>query len=566
MPLIIIVIIYHLYWLSQLAGPVASGGGGSLFAPLAVYDMTTISGSTLTDISGNGRDGTLHGATTVAGGITCNASSDWIGIPGSLGNSNFTVIVVAKSNAGDSNYMWAEAKSGEGTPGTTSINLSAKSHQAIRDQSGNNIDVSVVPFTYDSAYFAYYFTRTSSTTATWGVINSGYSASGTGSGVSIASTDLGSLCAQDVGASRRNFWGGTIAYVAIYNRALNTAALNGVYEQLRVRLLPRGVLLSPLLGSLASGPVWQRQGEVITKTIAIDTSVLQEPRALYESGCQILSSPCFKMWYDSAGSGEVYAESADGLTWTKRTTVLNLPGGIQHIGIAHVGSTYYAYLPNAGLDCYTSSDGGITWALTLVHCLTYANGTNSPVNVHVFMDGAVCRLSAEAAGWGYGGGTYGWGMATSTDCLHWVWGPNNPVMKYGLNWSDVLSVSSPMIFKLGQTFWAWGHENGSGSNLARAVCAAWDGPCEFYPQVWTFQRGSTDEGGPGFAADSQVADQCPVEVSGLAACTALGASTCTYMFYDAFPDQQHATIKLAIAPMPMSQLITTNEGMTSTTP
>src|SRR5690242_13126194 len=59
----------------------------------AAYDMVTISGSTLTDVSGHGKDGTISGAASVAAGLTLNGSSDFVGIPAEISNSDFTVLV-----------------------------------------------------------------------------------------------------------------------------------------------------------------------------------------------------------------------------------------------------------------------------------------------------------------------------------------------------------------------------------------------------------------------------------------------------------------------------------------
>src|SRR5271154_2924280 len=121
---------------------------------------------------------------------------------------------------------------------------------------------------------------------------------------------------------------------------------------------------------------WQDQGTVIP---AVNSDQPEQPNVIYEGNSQ-MGNPgnVFKMWF-TAGAisapgliGLCYAESLDGLSWTRYSSnpvLSNVYGG----RVFKYGSTYYCYTSiggaNTHIASYTSSDG-ISWSLGNSQTLT----------------------------------------------------------------------------------------------------------------------------------------------------------------------------------------------------
>src|SRR5271168_4394954 len=112
--------------------------------------------------------------------------------------------------------------------------------------------------------------------------------------------------------------------------------------------------------------VWANQGTVIP---AVGGDAPEQPNVIFEGNAKILSGNVFKMWFTTGPAGSPiginYAESSDGVTWTRYSSNPVLPsrwGG----RVFKNGSTYYLYtstgIQGTAIEAYTSPDG-ITWTL-----------------------------------------------------------------------------------------------------------------------------------------------------------------------------------------------------------
>ena len=193
--------------------------------------------------------------------------------------------------------------------------------------------------------------------------------------------------------------------------------------------------------------IWQKQGipaglvPIVADFTSSGTGMATCSKILYEGGSQLGlgAGNVYKMWFAgqqpaaaNAGGNIGYAESLDGLTWTRRSTpVLN---GYVSPGIWKSGSTYYMLaqpITGYGTSPYavlTSSDG-ITWALQ--------NASGIPLGTGGAWDSGVIYGATQVAiigGTWYAlyyasnGGVYSTGLATSGDGITWTKYGSNPVV------------------------------------------------------------------------------------------------------------------------------------------
>ena len=182
---------------------------------------------------------------------------------------------------------------------------------------------------------------------------------------------------------------------------------------------------------------WTRQGTIFSATETWEQSTVMEPNVIYEGNPQILTAAhVFKMWYSGGwvASALGYAESTDGVTWTKYASNPILTDA-QHTCVIKVDGVYYLYSNkqssgNAQIDLYTSTDG-IHFTLDTASVLAIGG-------VGTWDHGAVgnCRVWREATNqWkmlydaAASGGVvvYRVGLATSTDGRTWTKSGSNPV-------------------------------------------------------------------------------------------------------------------------------------------
>jgi hypothetical protein len=313
-----------------------------------------------------------------------------------------------------------------------------------------------------------------------------------------------------------------------------------------------GTIIDPTIIDAAAYPlpsVWARQ-VAITPTLAGESTAVQEPTVIYEAtGCTLVANPCFKMWYTGGLSPQniYYAESPDGISWTKRSTaVLN---GHRGSYLLKNGSTYYLYACSGTtqIDLYTASDG-ITFTLDTAGTMTATGIEINFGNLAVIIDGSTWRMAYE----GHWTGTAGWSMgaASSTDGRTWTRDVGNPLITFG--------GQGPALYKaLNGTFWMWAHCCGGlpsdGVRYSSPDFHTWiRNPPGINPQPnqsdgATLPRITADEG-VGLST-GQVADQSLVQINGK-----------VYDYYTASADgTTNFKIKVAIANLTLEQLITTSE-------
>lgn len=522
------------------------------------YDMTTLGGggTTLTDLSGNGRNGTLHGTTPGAKGITFNGTSDYISIPTVVANADFTAMVflstVNNTGTGYDGVAWGE----ENNAGSTSLQLSTDGSTTSRIITGNGSGGANFSFfagnsiSFNTDYLCYYIARTS-IAGSAGILDKNISQT-ISLGTITTTPTLAAIGARLLNAGPDFFWGGTVAYVLVYNRQLTQQEMQNAYATVATTLAARNVYMRDLISPVTTSPVWNRQGPITGVT-----GSPQEPTAAYTTtDCSIVSNPCFQLWYST--SSIQYTESKDGLAWA--TPVTALTAGLNgESSVIKVGSTYYLFEPNAAntqIDEYSSATPtGFTLAHTSVIPLGSAGAFDAThlYNSSIAVVGSTWYMGYEATG-GSITNRFQCGGATSPDGITWTKVAANPISGYG----DQSGCSAPFIANIGGKWWLWAtgavspyannyrKQSISFNNVFQTAIPSTNGTgaVNAVPQ---FTGTALDE-------SAQVADSTFLEVNGK-----------TYMYYTAQSGSVFK-IKLAIANMPMSQLVLTTEGALTNVP
>jgi Chitobiase/beta-hexosaminidase C-terminal domain len=209
--------------------------------------------------------------------------------------------------------------------------------------------------------------------------------------------------------------------------------------------------------------VWTPQGLVILND---GSEKYAQPNVIYEANPQILSpnpdGNIFKMWYDSPNSGTLglyYAESPDGVTWTKYSgNPISTSLGAGYLPkVFHVGSTYYGYFGSNGtISAWTSPDG-LVWT---------EQNSSAITAVAAWETGGVFQLSIldiiGGVWYGYytGAQNFYMGLATSTDGIHWTKGSSNPVIS--------VTTSNFTFQKINGVYYGWSQAKYANATLAAA--------------------------------------------------------------------------------------------------
>ncbi len=304
-------------------------------------------------------------------------------------------------------------------------------------------------------------------------------------------------------------------------------------------------------GSSSTEAIWERKGVALEATLTEEELNIYEPNVIREGSPQILTNiVVFKMWYTSGwtlGNERIYyAESADGISWTKRTTAVLT--GYARSFVMKDGSTYYMYAAlgfgGGQIDAFTSTDG-ITWTSVATNIAPRIPSTwnaSSIHNMHVIKESAGnWKMIIEAA---QSGAAYALGLYTSTDGLSWTQYGSNPVL-------SGLSQGGPWIKKIGSTYVMWCHTGNSLSILPSQIGKYTSNDLI----TWTYKgtvlsRVETDEG-PN-TLYGQNADPFLIQVD-----------SSTYIFYAASTDGSTSSgrqkIKLAIIPKTLYELATVQD-------
>lgn len=187
--------------------------------------------------------------------------------------------------------------------------------------------------------------------------------------------------------------------------------------------------------------IWKKQS-VVLPAIAADFALsagqgIQTSAVRLEGNAQILSGTVFKMWpWNNVAGHTYYAESSDGVNWTRRgTPVLS---NFLNSTIFKNGLTYYLYAQASAangtgdIQVFTSSDG-IVWAQQTpsnVISLGTAGAWDS-TNLYPFIVAGIVNgtwyglYPATKTGTNF---LFSTGLVTSTDGINWTKYAGNPVL------------------------------------------------------------------------------------------------------------------------------------------
>lgn len=293
-------------------------------------------------------------------------------------------------------------------------------------------------------------------------------------------------------------------------------------------------------------PPWTYHGDVVVATVAGDQDNTYEANVIYEGDAQILTGTVFKMWYTGGWANPVinYAESPDGITWTKYESNPVLTAHYRSM-VLKDGSTYYMYTAQSGhteIDLYTSGDG-LSWSLDTNAALPRGSGgawdDNAVANCHVWIEApGDWRMLYEAK---QSAGSWCIGYATSSDGKSWTKSGSNPVI------SGAGGRGGPWLTKIGGTYHLWAHYSLSGTDPLPTDIYHWTSTdlvtwTLVKPWPLLYRRGSL-EGGR--TAVGQCADVFIVEVNGT-----------MYVYYSGSADgsQQSGAQRVRLATAPASYL------------
>lgn len=264
--------------------------------------------------------------------------------------------------------------------------------------------------------------------------------------------------------------------------------------------------------------IWQKQGCVFAPTAgevalggSLGTGVTPLQGVIFDSNPQILTqfSKVYKCWFTSGATGLVgvgYAESPDGITWTRYSSNPVIPLYVNG-AVFKSGGTYYHWgqsssqIGNGSPFMHTSLDG-INWTAAVATDLSGISACYYNLSVVDFIAGTFYVLFGALNGVGGAANTY---AASSTNGINWtVLNSGNPVISnFFMGGTSV---------KVGNTYYAWcnsnqpGQGNGNFDPLENVLYKSTD------RVNWTFVRHSLHAWGAWESLNSNAAGVYAVSV------------------------------------------------------
>lgn len=370
------------------------------------------------------------------------------------------------------------------------------------------------------------------------------------------------VTALSVGASGIKYNDGTIqttGNIGTTSGNNNWSGTNNFYGP--VNFNHQVTLSSPTVN--LTGGVWNEEGTVLPATLNTDSSSLVDDYVLApESGALLIpNSSVFKMyftsgWGTSANINTNYAESADGITWTRYAS--SILSGEGRPFVLHNGTTYYLYTQNfaaspSNIDVSTSANGRdfTLWHSNIISTATIGSlASQGLTNTGGVLSGSTLYLFFDEEN---GGGTFNVGLATSTDFFTFTIFSTNPVISPSPG--GVAGAPPNPVKENGKWYaWIWAQLTSGQvpTDIYRYSAPAVTGPWTNSETGIDLPRTTNDEG-PNLT-NGQLANPSVFEYNNQ-----------TYLYYSATKDGTVNTgnshIKLAIANLPLASLVLTAGGV-----
>ena len=313
--------------------------------------------------------------------------------------------------------------------------------------------------------------------------------------------------------------------------------------------------------------VWQKQG-VVVPAIAADLSTsfsgtANASKILFEGNAQLLSGNVYKMWFSSNSSNIYYAESLDGVNWTRSASAII--ANFQFPQVIKVGSTYHLYcFPASGgtfnVAHYTSTNG-TTWIQQSSN--VFGVGTVGAWDASFIYGFDPVYINGNGTWYAlYAGGnnatTYqgSLGLATSPDGINWTRSASNPLVTDFWN--------SAAIAQINGTWYMWGASNQPGIRTGQG---------SLLDPTDTIRMQSTDlvhwTNKISSLRHTQLYEAVNATTGQAFANSIIDIGGKAYLYYTASPGDSTTPadyqISLAIAPVPTASLVTKAEDAVAQT-